>query len=159
MENKEKTHEDYTPLYILTWNPDKFEWNERADITRLVQKYGSLSFIWSCRSKKPKRNDRFILLMQGQGEKNGIIGAGYFMTSPTDTEETPFGHRFARCELIYMADPDKDDYVRTKTLTETFPDQHWTPQMSGTKVMSKYTPKTWRLVEEKSCERGKNKHE
>ena len=148
-------HDDYTPLYILTWNPKKFIWDDYEEVRKTAEKEGKVTLEWSVRSKRPKKGDRFILLMQGMKALNGIVGYGTFSEDPVEymafsTYDTPFGTRFAKIGLKKLTDIVSEDYVKTAVLKELFPEQCWSPQMSGIRVRSKYTPKVWSMVKEKA---------
>ncbi len=146
---------DYTPIYILTWNPKKFIWDDYEQVRKIVEEEGGIALEWSVRSKKPKEGDRFILLMQGMKDLNGIVGYGTFFKDPEDYEayptfDSPFGIRFAEIWCEKLMDMVSGHYVKTKDLEKMFPDQCWRPQMSGIRVKSKYTPKVWSMVKEKT---------
>ncbi len=146
---------DYTPIYILTWNPKKFIWDDYEQVRKIVEEEGGIVLEWSVRSKKPKEGDRFILLMQGMSDMNGVVGYGTFFKDPEDymalpTEDAPFGTRFAQVWLENLADITTGRYVKTKALKEKFPEQCWNPQMSGIRVKSKYVPKIWEIVNEQN---------
>lgn len=138
---------EYTPTFILTWNPDRFRWEEYENLVRLC-KMGIVHHIdWSCRSKQPKEGDRFILLMQGQGHKNGIVAYGDILDAPYDLPFADFGGRFLEIAVKKMWDYNKDSYIRTEVLKCKFPEQNFVPQFSGIRVRSSILPDLWQLIE------------
>ena len=140
--------EAYTPTYILTWNPRKFHWEEYRDIFRRL-KDGTATYRsdWSCRSNRPEAGDRFILLMQGMGDKNGIVGTGIFLGNPYQYGfDTEFGQKFVDIEFRVMWDYETCDYPKTAMLKEMFPDQCWIPQMSGIRIRSAVLPEFWKQM-------------
>lgn len=137
----------YTPTFILTWNPDRFKWEGYENLVQLCR-IGFIHHIdWSCRSKQPKYGDRFILLMQGQGKKNGIVASGDIESVTYDLPFADFGGRFLTIGVKKMWDYKKDSYIRTETLKAMFPEQNFAPQFSGIRVRSSILPDLWQLIE------------
>ena len=136
----------YTPTYILTWNPRKFNWTDYHLACEYIKNIGDFYFDWSCRSKLPKDYDRFILLMQGMGEKNGIVGTGIFTSEPYTVKNTPYGSSFTDITFNRMWNYENEPYVHTSQLTMMFRGQCWTPQMSGTRIRSSILPDLWSLI-------------
>lgn len=137
--------EDYTPTYILTWNPKVFHWNDYEKVVDNVRNRPDCC-TWSCRSKKPKENDRFILLMQGMGRKNGIVGYGQIISEPYELPFSDFGGRFLDILFIHLSNYKEDKYVLTDDLKKLFPEQCFTPQFSGIRVRSSILPELWKLI-------------
>jgi 5-methylcytosine-specific restriction enzyme A len=63
--------------YLLTWNPQKWPWEDiQDDIDEILEK-GFAVFRWSCgNSKRIVKGDRVYLLRQGL-EPRGICGSGW----------------------------------------------------------------------------------
>jgi hypothetical protein len=143
------TGEDYSPLFLLTWNPDRFEWDDYGEACDALDK-GAMCFetSWSVRNKSPRDGDRFLLLLQGRRDKNGIVGAGYFTSMPYEVPVyTDFGVRFADIEFVRMWDYRKvDGYVHTEILKEVFPSQCFVPQFSGIRAKAAVVPELWAMV-------------
>lgn len=139
---------DYTPTYILTWNPKVYKWIDYADMADISQSIGiELKTNWSCRSKSPKEGDRFILLMQGMGNKNGVIGYGTILGAPYDLPFSDYGARYVDISFQYLVNHEMHKYVRTDVLKTMFPEQCFTPQFSGVRVKSSILPDLWALIE------------
>ena len=138
----------YRPTYLLTWNPNRFNWSEYADICRLTKNRNvPYNTNWSCRTKKPKVGDRFFLLMQGQGEKNGIVGHGIILRGPYNLAvTTPYGGRFVDIAIKRLWDHTCEDYPKTVEFASVYPEQCWTPQMSGIRVKSAILPDIWTYI-------------
>src|SRR4051812_47188443 len=67
--------------YLLTWNPDKWYWEDIQDCVEEVADKGILHSTWSCGlSKKIVKGDRIFMLRQGV-EPKGIFGSGYAESS------------------------------------------------------------------------------
>ena len=138
---------DYTPTYIFTWNPKVFEWKDYKNMVRISQTVGIDEYYnWSCRSKQPKDGDRFILLMQGMGRKNGVIGYGEILGAVYDLPFSDWGGRFVDIRFRCLLDYEKDKYLRTDVLKTQFPEQCFTPQFSGIRVRSAILPDLWKMI-------------
>ena len=67
--------------YLLTWNPKRWDWDLRADLSAL-KKHGFCDGRWSCgRSKRIKPGDQMYLLRQGL-EPRGIMASGQALSEP-----------------------------------------------------------------------------
>jgi 5-methylcytosine-specific restriction enzyme A len=63
--------------YLLTWNPQKWTWEDlQEDVDELAEK-GFVTFRWSCgNSKRIAKGDRVFLLRQGE-EPRGVMASGW----------------------------------------------------------------------------------
>lgn len=143
---------EYTPTYILTWNPNKFDWREYEEMVGIVKDGIGLETDWSCRSKNLRKGDRFILLMQGMGIKNGVVGFGKILTSTYELPFTEFGDKFVDIRFERMWNYKTDKYVRTDVLKSMFPEQCFVPQFSGIKVKSSILPVLWRVIDDRNSD-------
>ena len=63
--------------YLLTWNPDRWNWNNLDEAILELNNTGSYIDSWSCgRTKSIKREDRVFLIRLGKYPK-GIIASGW----------------------------------------------------------------------------------
>ncbi len=136
----------YTSTYILTWNPKVFRNEEYYLLCKEGQKHGIISGNWSCRSKQPKEGDRYVMLMQGMGERNGIVGYGLITSEPCELPGEGFGGRFIDIEEYGIFDYQKDEQIKTSLLKERFPEQCWVPQGSGIRIKSSVLPDLWWMI-------------
>lgn len=136
---------DYTPTYILTWNPKVFQWDNYEEVVDIVRNRPD-ECSWSCRSKKPKENDRFILLMQGMSHKNGIVGVGEILSEPYELPFADYGGRFLDIRFTKMWNYKEDKYILTDDLKKLFPEQCFSPQFSGIRVRSSILPELWKVI-------------
>lgn len=143
---------EYTSTYILTWNPNKFDWREYEEMVGIVKDGIGLETDWSCRSKNLRKGDRFILLMQGMGIKNGVVGFGKILTSTYELPFTEFGDKFVDIRFERMWNYKTDKYVRTDVLKSMFPEQCFVPQFSGIKVKSSILPVLWRVIDDRNSD-------
>lgn len=139
---------EYTPTYILTWNPKKFVWNSYPEIVKRYKKGEVKRLDWSCRSKTPKAGDRFILMLQGMGAANGVVGTGKILSGVYSEgyDHEFYGDDFVDVEFESLIDYKTDDYVKTSLLKSMFPEQCWVPQMSGTRIKASILPDLWKLL-------------
>lgn len=139
---------EYTPTYIFTWNPKVFSFEDYKNLCDIVNHSRiNPKYDWSCRSKQPKYGDRFILLMQGMGNKNGVVGSGMIVSNVYELPFADYGGRFVDIKFQRMWDYEKDRYVHTSVLKTMFPEQNFTPQFSGIRVKSAILPDLWKLIE------------
>jgi 5-methylcytosine-specific restriction protein A len=124
-------------IYILTWNPDLFDYNDIDNEIKMIKETGSCKSNWSCgRTKKIKIGDKFIFLRQGRNPK-GIFGSGKIISEPWNDKHWENESKI-RCyidiEFDLLVNPDKNQILETKILKEHFHKYHWRPFSSGTKL-------------------------
>jgi len=65
------------PTYLMTWNPDRWAWEEIGDAAEATAAGEGYQSRWSSGNTKTiKRGERVFLLRQGQ-EPKGIVGTGW----------------------------------------------------------------------------------
>ena len=62
--------------YLLTWNPNKWDWDNLEDEISNHKEKGYSDSRWSCRNKSIKKGDRVFLIRLGE-EPKGIIASGF----------------------------------------------------------------------------------
>ena len=125
--------------YLLTWNPEKWHWeNIEEQATRTAEGRPVLDR-WSCgRRKNIRVGDRLFLLRQGV-EPRGIIGAGYALSTPDeaphwDAERRDRGEMALRVEVRFerLLNPDVDDPLPlAKLQAGPLASVNWRTQISG----------------------------
>lgn len=121
---------------LLTWNPNKWEWQNLDDMVEETAQLGSCLDKWSVgRSKDIAAGDRFYLLHLGK-EPRGIMASGWVTSEP---ESKPHWDGSERSALYVDIEYDrlfKPEHVilPISELQAIMPQQHWTPQSSGTFV-------------------------
>jgi hypothetical protein len=72
---------DYTPTYLLTFNPEKaYKWEDLQDCIDDVRDHGFYATAWSCgRNRRITAGDRVFMMRQGHGsgERRGIFASGW----------------------------------------------------------------------------------
>ncbi len=130
---------DYTPTYILTWNPKRFDW---LDYYSAIKTGDMFQTDWTCHTKQPEPKDKFIMLMQGMGKLNGIVAAGRILGEPYYY----WGQRYVDIKITYLWDYRKK-HILAETLRKRFPEQCFTPRSSGIRIKSRYLPDLWRMID------------
>ena len=72
---------DYTPTYLLTFNPEKaYKWEDLQDCIDDIRDHGFYATAWSCgRNRRITAGDRVFMMRQGHGsgERRGIFASGW----------------------------------------------------------------------------------
>ncbi|SNQ46527.1 conserved hypothetical protein [Frankia canadensis] len=128
--------------FILTWNPDRYEWDEEGGDyeggVALIASGATITSTWSMGGRRHgvEPGDRFYLLRQGV-EPRGIIGSGYFTTGEiyedehfSDPTRTTW---YAKVVFELLIDP--ADGIPTAQLLDEVPGFGWnTTYASGNEV-------------------------
>lgn len=128
--------------YILTWNPDNWDWQELPDVIDRVHTGESVTERWSSgNTKTVPVGSRVFLLKQGP-EPRGIMASGW-TTEPV--EELPHWDE-ARAErgdlanyvqfaVELLLDPDQDALLDPRDFPPgPLGDVYWAPPASGTSI-------------------------
>ncbi len=68
--------------FLLTWNPDKWNWDDIDECIKILHRDGQFDDGWSCgRTKKIESGDRICIMRQGR-EPRGIFASGYATSKP-----------------------------------------------------------------------------
>lgn len=128
--------------WLLTWNPDKWDWKTFFDDLEAVCKGEHIESKHSCLSKKPRIGDRVYILKLGTQTPKGIIASGYISKeSYSDIAEHTEDNQVVNCVKIKY---DKiinynNKILEQSFLKEKFPKQEWSPQASGIEIKKEYT--------------------
>jgi 5-methylcytosine-specific restriction enzyme A len=120
--------------YLLTWNPD--QGSSIDGIWEEFQRDGTAEAEWSSASKQPQVGNEFFFLRLGS-EPKGIIGHGEIIgwTKPRPHWKKP-GEKipYLRIRFDALFGPEDKPIISVSDL-EKIPEQHWSPQNSGTKIL------------------------
>lgn len=134
---------------LLTWNPLKYHFNDLDDRILQVADHGSCGYRWSCyRTRATKAGDRFYLLQLGRGPHTGIIGSGEVTSNPfrgTHWHAPSAKAWYVDIEFETLLQRDSPKILGIAELQRRYPEQHWTPQSSGTALMQAYEKPVARL--------------
>lgn len=130
------------PTYLLTWNPQRWPWDDLADEARLLRQGKELEGRWSCgNAKSIKPGDRFFLLRQGQPPR-GIIASGRITSAPRsgkhwDPERRKKGVLALYVDLRFevLLEPEREALLGVAELTRgPLAKIHWRTQISGIRI-------------------------
>ncbi len=130
-----------TNYWLLSWNPENWEWKNYDDFCRKTKSGGTHIEPHTCHSTKPRIGDEVFLMKTGKKEPKGIIAHGTVVkesyTAPHyDSDKAEQGVTKAYidasydCILNYKTEPILD----IKTLKDNLPKQDWSPQSSGIEI-------------------------
>ncbi|MDP9476130.1 MAG: EVE domain-containing protein [Actinomycetota bacterium] len=125
--------------YLLTWNPNRWDWTDQALTAQRVREEGSAVVRWSCgNTRRIEAGDRIFLLRQG-AEPRGIVASGTVIEPPYEDahwdESASKPALYVDVRLDALLDPDSDGVLRRELLDEPpFSGMHWNAQSSGTTI-------------------------
>ena len=125
--------------YLLTWNPNRWHWEDLPETANVVAEEGSAMISWSCgNTKKIESDDRAFLLRQGV-EPRGIIASGTVVTPPYEAPhwdpQIQEPALYVDVELDALLDPESQDILWREVLDEPhLSSMHWNAQSSGTTI-------------------------
>lgn len=134
-----ESHDSLQNTFLFSWNPNHWDWDDIDDNIEELNTEGTLTIAWSCQShKKIKVGDRAFIVRLGT-EPKGIMASGYITSHSylgTNIKEEE-----AYCvdiEFEYILNPRNAPLLSLETLRSKMPNQHWTPQASGTAIDPQY---------------------
>lgn len=136
--------------YLLTWNPEKWEWEDLQDDIATLARQGFLEFRWSSGvTKKINPNDRLFLIKLGKPPR-GIVASGWAVSNvkrDAHFKDKSKKALYIRLSFDTILDPKKKIFPIEILLTDNkFRKMHWTPQASGTTIskdVAKQLEKDW----------------
>lgn len=123
--------------YLLTWNPNKYAFNELPDLIDSLVQGKVTKDRWSCGvTRRIGPGDRLFLMRLGEAPK-GIVGLG-IATGKAFTDKDWDGSRatanFIPVEWEALIDPSVCLPLPLESLEEKYPRFTWTPQASGISI-------------------------
>lgn len=130
--------------YLLTWNPNKWEWEDFDDNLKQVRQTGYCEGSWSCGStKKIMPGDRFFLIRLGMPQRgifaSGTVISNVFEDAHWESNDNNYSTYalYVQVHFDVILDPNKSMLVRQR-YTETDNERmNWYPQNSGITIPSK----------------------
>lgn len=128
--------------YLLTWNPEHWDWTDREEMARQTAEGSRVEARWSCgNTKRIKPGDRLFLLRQGV-DPRGIVGAGWATSSPYedlhwDAARRERGESALRVNLSFerVLNVDFDDPLPIAALRNgLLPTVYWSTPASGIQI-------------------------
>lgn len=132
--------------FLLTWNPDNWDWVDFGQCVLATEADGTMDGSWSTGLTKSgiRSGDLVFLLRQGKRGR-GIIGSGQaadFTGSAGPYDEIIYtgphwdgsGQTANYVDVLWSRLVDVDDRLPVEDLKEAIPEQNWTPMSSGTQI-------------------------
>lgn len=121
--------------YLLTWNPDN-GWENFKEDKASFDKTGIFVDSWNTVSKSIKVGDRVFLIHLGK-EPRGICASGLVLSEWFEDEHYNKPNETAnyiKVQFDHILDPQNDNILPLKVLSEKFSTQHWSSQSSGISI-------------------------
>lgn len=132
--------------FLLTWNPENWEWPGYAQKVVATAGSGVVSAEWATggRTTGIQRGDLVFLLRQGNYGR-GLVGSGQatdFLGAAGPNDEIIYegqhwngtGAMANYVDVTWDRLVDPEDLLPIEDLKEDFPDQNWSPMGSGTRI-------------------------
>ncbi len=132
--------------FLLTWNPDKWNWVDFSQSVLATESDGVIGRKWSTgvRNSGIHAGDMVFLLRQGK-KGRGIVGSGRATDFTgdsvpgdniihTDPHWNGSGATANYVDVIWDRLLEPDDRLPIEELEKDFPEQQWAPNASGTQV-------------------------
>lgn len=124
--------------YLLTWNPNKWHWEDLQECAADLEEYGYFEGRWSCgTTKKIRPGDRLFVIRLGD-EPRGIFASGWATSHVYEDDHWDENKHtkalYVNMDLDALLDPDTEDILLLERLETISTDQTWTPQNSGISI-------------------------
>lgn len=130
--------------WLLTWNPEKWQWTDYDEDCEKALNEPSISFSWSCHSKKVKVGDEFFLMKQGKPPRgiiaHGTITKGMFEERHWDENKSWEIITYLEGECDTLMNYKTEEILDVSILDEKCPQQFWHPQSSGISIKDEVLP-------------------
>ena len=131
--------------WLLSWNPNRWEWTTLVDDRLATQKGTEVVHEWTCANRKVRKGDKAFLVRSGV-EPRGIVARGYIVsdsyTAPHFDEakkEQGVERNAVRVAFTRIQDPVRRDPFITESVLDTINEesQVWFPRQSGIEINKK----------------------
>ena len=125
--------------YLLSWNPDKWDWIDINNSISELKNTGIYRDSWSCgMNKSIKSNDRLFLIRLGK-EPRGICASGYAISNVFQGEhwsgEPNKISNYITIEYDIIINPKEERILEMDILKNgILEEQHWSTQTSGIRI-------------------------
>jgi 5-methylcytosine-specific restriction protein A len=135
--------------FLLTYNPDVWQWKTMNSEIDMLKSDGSVDTDWDCYSKKPKEGDLFFITALGTSKQKGIFCSGYVkdlcQNVPSNTIENKITNNL-HGNIIALLNPDKEkilsiDILKDKSLYDVIKNT----RKSGREIDEKFVDKLLEL--------------
>lgn len=127
--------------YLLTWNPDNWNWPDYKEKVQAAKEGKAVIESWTSSSKQPNVGDQVFLLKS----QVGIIGHGHverasYEAPHYDSKKAQEGLTTNHIDVKFdwLKDETENNYISLDLLEIVFPKQTWRPQASGIEIKGEY---------------------
>ena len=149
-----KAWRDESRLWLLSWNPEKWNWDTLPDDRSMTKAGQSVVHPWRCASTFPSEGDQAYLVRTGT-EPKGIVASGTVARasyeSPHHDAARASRGETTRCIDVSFSDvrdAEQDQIVSLDVLQDRVPEQTWNPQSSGIEITAKLAGRLAKLWKE-----------
>jgi 5-methylcytosine-specific restriction protein A len=131
--------------YLLTWNPERWRWDDLDKCISQLEAKGTYPGRWSCGStKKINSGDRVFLMKLGRERLRGLIASGYarsnvFEDRHWDKSRSDLGVTALYIDITYDELLNPTDAFPLERLNHNYKKMNWTPQGSGITIPDEIT--------------------
>lgn len=123
--------------WLLTWNADRWSWEDLQSIVKKVREGRAQSDRWSCsRTRGIRKGDHFFMLKQGRGTRgifaSGRVIRGSFADEHWDEESSSPTTMYVGIQFDALLDPTSEPILPRAALEDGVLGRvHWNTQRSG----------------------------
>ena len=138
--------------YLLTWNPNRYNWNNIDDIIAEIEQNGYYDkFGWGCGRRTSINIGDWLFLMRLGLEPKGIVGSGYSIPSLINSKNNNIDNivyqddhwdtsndnqaNYVDIKLDTLINPENAEILSLYRLKKLFPNQTWKPLSSGISIV------------------------
>ncbi len=129
------------PAYLLTWNPNRCEWDDLPNVVQTFQNGNAVKERWSCgNTKRIEAGDLVFLIRLGR-EPKGICAYGTVVKGSYEDDHWEKDGKtalYVEFQIDWIVEPDAKQFVpRARLDAPQFADVHWSSQSSGIAIPDK----------------------
>lgn len=131
--------------WLLTWNPDNWDWTDYLDVVENTNKQNLYSISWTCYNTHVKVGDKIFMTVLGKGDKNGIFAIGtaaseVYEAEHYNSERAAKGDTAKYVDILLerVLDYKNNDIIFQSYLNSRYPNQNWSPYASGIIIKEEY---------------------
>lgn len=126
--------------WLLTWNPENWEWQHFPVWCQQTRKGETRKEDWTCANKSPEIGDDVFLMKTGEQPRgiiaHGIVGREYYEAPHYDPAKAAQGKMTGHIDAIFdrILDYTKEAILLQDELKQTLPEQTWSPMGSEIEI-------------------------
>lgn len=154
--------------WLLTWNPNNWNWNGKYDELCAKSKQGEkITESWTCQSTQPIIGDDVFLIRLGVEPKgivaHGIVCRESYKDAHYDKKKAEQGEKTDHIEVEFdrIQNCKTEPFLKLDDLSNTFPDQKWSSQSSGIEIKGHVEElrKIWKEIVSKEAKKMTDKQD